>query len=308
MKGHHVPPQVVNVLSVDIEEYFHPSELAGSIRREQWAALPSRIERQTMTVLDILARHNVSATFFILGWVAEHHPRLVETIAEAGHEIGCHSYWHSLIYDLTPAQFREDTQRAVQAIHDACGIAPQSYRAPSYSITEQSFWALEILGELGFTHDSSIYPIRHDRYGIPGFARDSQNVRISSGRIVEVPIATAKLPDGRLVPVGGGGYMRLLPYCYTAAGLRRINLTEGTPACIYFHPWELDHDQPRLCSRALSRWRTYSGLRTMKAKIERLLTEFEFAPLIKIFPTAPDAAQLVETHVGTEAKAMQHSA
>jgi len=284
--AHEVESQIRNALSIDVEEYFHPTEVAQSVRPDEWPYLPSFVEMQTMLVLDMLAQHGVSATFFVLGWVAEHHPQIVRQIRQAGHEIGCHSYLHSLVYDLTPSQFREDTRRAVTAIADACGVIPRLYRAPSYSITKRSLWALEILAEFGFTHDSSIYPIQHDRYGIPGFIRGSQALTTRTGKILEVPIATAALSRGRIVPVGGGGYLRLLPYSYTAAGLRRLNRTERAPACVYFHPWELDPDLPRLRSGRLSRLRTYSGLKSMRSKLDQLLNDFQFARLTDVFPYA----------------------
>jgi polysaccharide deacetylase family protein (PEP-CTERM system associated) len=177
----------------------------------------------TAAVLDLLEENRTKATFFVLGWVAERHPALVRRIAEAGHELACHSYSHALVYDLSPAEFRADTLRAVQAIADAGGVRPLAYRAPSYSITRVSLWALEVLIECGFRMDSSIYPIHHDRYGIPGHERRPHWMETPSGRILEVPPATARLSSSRVVPVGGGGYLRLLPYGYTAAGLRRIN-------------------------------------------------------------------------------------
>jgi len=268
-----------NIISVDVEEYFHPSELAKSVRRDEWNSLPSLVEPQTRKVLEIFDRHQVKGTFFILGWVAERYPALIREIASHGHEIGCHSFYHRLVYDLTPDEFREDTRRAVEAIANACGITPRAYRAPSYSVTRKSLWALEILVELGFTHDSSIYPIEHDRYGIPGFGRHCRVMETSSGSLTEVPIATVQLSAGNVTPVGGGAYLRLLPYRYTAAGVRRINAEDQQPACMYFHPWELDPDHPRLAEGWVSRLRTYSGLRSMGGKIERLLGDFEFGPL-----------------------------
>ncbi len=275
---------MTNALSVDIEEYFHPSELGIPPDAAGWRSMPSRVVRQTHEVLEILNRHSVSATFFILGWVAETQPDLVRQIQRGGHEIACHSYAHRLVYDLTPAQFREDTRRAVAAIADACGIIPTAYRAPSYSITERTFWALGILAEFGFTRDSSIYPISHDRYGIPGFHRFAQQIPTPSGSIYEIPMATAKLSRTRVAPVAGGGYLRLLPYAYTAAGIRRLNLEEGHPACCYFHPWELDPDIPRLTTSRVSSWRTYYGLTGMGRKLDRLLTDFRFSTLSTAFP------------------------
>lgn len=273
-----------NVLSIDVEEYFHPTEVQAFLAGVDWNTLPSRVERQTSQILELLNRHGVKSTFFIVGWIAEKHPAMVRTIASAGHEIGCHSYLHRLVYDLTPQEFREDTQRCVDAIYGACGQIARSYRAPSYSITTRSLWALEILAELGFTHDSSIYPITHDRYGIPGFPRHAHMVKTPAGSICEVPIAAVKLPSGRTAPVGGGGYLRLLPYRYTAAGLRKINNDDAQPGCVYFHPWEIDPDQPRLARGLIARMRTYTGIRSMLSKIDRLLGDFEFSTMADVYP------------------------
>jgi polysaccharide deacetylase family protein (PEP-CTERM system associated) len=224
----------------------------------------------------------VKGTFFVLGWVARQHPKLIAQIAARGHEVGCHSYLHRLVYDWTPSQFREGTQRAVEAIEDACGITPRAYRAPSYSITQRSMWALEILVECAFTHDSSIYPITHDRYGIPGFGSHARILSTPSGGIVEVPIATVKLFSGTGASVGGGAYLRLLPYRYTAAGIRFINYQERQPACMCFHPWELDPERLHLARGWISRLRTYAGLRSMPRKLDRLLSDFEFTTLAAV--------------------------
>ena len=275
---------MVNVLTVDVEEYFHPTEVQQWSPPRQWPELPSRVVSQTQAVLRILGRNRVQATFFVLGWVAERHPGLVRQIADAGHEIGCHSYAHQLVYDLSPAQFRQDTSRAVDAIAKACGVVPRVYRAPSYSITKRSLWALQILVECGFTHDSSIYPIAHDRYGIPGFSRHAEILQTPSGPIQEIPIAAVALSGGKVAPVGGGAYLRLLPYCYTAAGVRRMNEREGLPACVYFHPWELDGALPRLANGVIARWRTYTGLKKMGAKLHRLLSEFSFSTIGSVYP------------------------
>lgn len=272
-----------NVLSIDMEDYFHPSEVQQYCPVESWGTMPSRIEQSTLRLLDLLDGHGVRATFFILGWVAERHPAVVHAVAAAGHEIGCHSYAHQLVYDLTPEQFREDTRRAVEVIHHATGVVPRCYRAPSYSITKSSLWALDILSELGFTHDSSIYPIHHDRYGIPSFPRHAQLLQTTSGPLKEVPVATVCLPGSRVAPVGGGGYLRLLPYRYTAAGVRRINRDDRQPATLYAHPWEIDDKQPRLTRGILSSARTYMGLSGMFGKLDRLLREFEFAPLGEVY-------------------------
>lgn len=285
--------RVANALSVDVEENFHATEVGAPAAR--WPSLPSRVCAQTGTVLSLLDDYSVRATFFILGWVAERHPEVARAIAAAGHQIGCHSYAHRLVSTLTPAEFREDTRRAVAAIEDACGVTPRLYRAPSYSITAESLWALEVLVECGFTHDSSIYPIRHDRYGIPDFGRQPRTVATPAGSIVEIPVATA-VALGRNVPVGGGGYLRLLPYRYTAAGIRRINAASQS-ACVYFHPWEIDAGQPRLAPSRIARWRTYTGIPRMRAKLARLLGEFSFAPLSAVYGEVPD--QNVRTPMAT---------
>ena len=274
---------LLNSITVDLEEYFHPSEVWHNVDSDRWDDMPPRVELATHRVLELLERRRTRSTFFVLGWVAHRYPALIREIADAGHEIGCHSYSHQLVYDLTPAQFKADTKLAIQSIYDACGIVPRSYRAPSYSITQRSLWALDVLAECGFTHDSSIYPISHDRYGILGYSRQAKVVHTPSGDLLEVPIATVKLGRDRVSPVGGGAYLRLLPYRYTAAGIRRMN-ADGDPACVYFHPWELDPQQPRMACGLLARLRTYTGLSAMEGKIDRLLGEFRFAPLTDVFP------------------------
>jgi polysaccharide deacetylase family protein (PEP-CTERM system associated) len=274
---------MLNALTIDVEEYFHPTEVQNSIGLGSWPDLPSRVESQILRILALLEEKNTKATFFLLGWVAEHHPRVAREIVAAGHEIACHSYAHQLIYNLTPQEFRADTRRAVAAIEDACGVSPRAYRAPSYSIVKKSFWALEILVEEGFNQDSSIYPISHDRYGIPGFRRHAHTIETPSGPIQEIPIATARVSKDQLAPVGGGAYLRILPYRYTAAGIRRINTDEGERACVYFHPWEIDPNLPRIARGPISRIRTYTGLRGMYRKLDRLLTDFKFSTLSAAF-------------------------
>jgi polysaccharide deacetylase family protein (PEP-CTERM system associated) len=269
---------MINVFSVDVEDYFHPAEVTAAIGQNRWAELSPRVHLGIDLLLDRLAEHDTQATFFILGWVADRHPALVRKIAAAGHEIGCHSYHHRLLYSLNPAEFREDTRCAVIAIEDAFGRTPLLYRAPSYSIVRRNLWALDVLAECGFTHDSSIYPITHDRYGIPGFERHAHIIHTASGPIVEVPIATVKLHK-RIAPVGGGAYLRLFPYRYTASGIRRMNEIEERPACMYVHPWEFDPHQPRLATGLISRLRTYTGLAGMDRKIRSLLTDFKFSTM-----------------------------
>jgi polysaccharide deacetylase family protein (PEP-CTERM system associated) len=274
--------KMINIFSVDVEDYFQPSELAGGIKN--WAAFTPRVDVGVDFLLDVTAQHGVRATFFILGWVAAHHPRLIQKIVAAGHEIGCHSYSHRLVYELTPAEFEHDTINAIHAIEDAGGVTPRAYRAPSYSVTAKTPWAFDILASCGFTHDSSIYPIVHDRYGIPGFDRHAGTLETESGTLIEVPVATVRLGQKQVAPVGGGAYMRLFPYRYTAAGIRRINRTESSPACMYVHPWEVDPGQPRLSSNLVSKIRTYAGLNTMRSKIIRLLQDFRFGTMSAVYP------------------------
>jgi|SRR6185437_1560804 len=281
---------MLNALTIDLEEYFHPTEVQQFVPQAQWASFPSRIEYQTGRLLDVLSRKNTKATFFVLGWVAEHHRGVVRDIVSAGHEIACHSYAHELIYRMTPAEFREDTRKAVAVIEDASGVTPRIYRAPSYSITRESFWALEILAECGFRYDSSIYPIAHDRYGIPGSQRHPYVIDTPAGPITEVPVGTAQVANGSIVPIGGGGYMRLLPYRYTAAGIRRVNVQEQKPVCIYLHPWEIDANQPKLAPGRIARARTYLGLKGMLGKLERLLVEFGFSSFGAVFAGVPQHA------------------
>ena len=286
---------MVNAITVDVEEYFHATEVQQAIGAENWTSLPSGLQHQLQNTLDLLQSQNVKATFFILGWVAERFPALIRQVSNAGHEIGCHSFAHRLVYDLSPEEFRSDTLRAVHAIQDACGLTPRIYRAPSYSITRQSLWALEILVECGFTHDSSIFPIVHDRYGIPGANRLAHVRKTPAGPIFEVPAATVELA-GAVLPIGGGGYLRLLPYRYCAAGIRRLNERDQAPACIYFHPWELDPELNRLPMSLIARLRTYTGLSGMRRKVERLLKEFEFSTLSEAYPYEPGSRDPV--HAG----------
>jgi len=294
---------MINAITVDVEEYFHATEAQSVLGQTDWASLPSRIQWQVHNTLDLFQSRNIKATFFILGWVAERFPSLVREIAEAGHEIACHSYAHKLVYELSPAEFRADTLRAIQAIQDACGISPGIYRAPSYSITQKSLWALEILIECGFTYDSSIVPISHDRYGIPGAGRLPHLLNTPSGQIFEIPAATVELSKGRVLPIGGGGYLRLLPYRYCSAGIRRVNEHDQAPACIYFHPWELDPGMSPLPMGLIGRWRTYTGLSGMQRKIERLLDEFEFSTISVAYPDNPvqRAPELVRAASGHKA-------
>jgi polysaccharide deacetylase family protein (PEP-CTERM system associated) len=260
-----------NIVSVDVEDYYHAEAFSDVVDRARWDSYASRVEPNTRRLLELLAALDVRATFFVLGWVADRFPALVREIAAGGHELGCHSYWHRLIYKLAPAEFREDTRRAKDVIEQSAGQPVHGYRAPTYSVTGRSIWAFEILAELGFSYDSSIFPIHHDVYGMPGSPRAPFRFQTPSGWMTEFPITTFRLA-GQNLPVGGGGYLRLLPTLYTRLGLKRVR-NEGLPIVIYIHPWEVDPQQPRLPGRLTSRLRHYTNLSRMLERFKCVLQE-----------------------------------
>jgi polysaccharide deacetylase family protein (PEP-CTERM system associated) len=264
-----------NVFSVDVEDYFHAESFTDIVQRSQWQSYESRVENNTRRLLDLCSEMQVEATFFVLGWVAERFPALVREIAARGHELACHSYWHRLIYKLDPKEFREDTSRAKQAIEQAAGVRVYGYRAPTYSIVTSSLWATEILAELGFSYDSSIFPIHHDNYGIPDAPRFPFRISTASGPLREYPIATFLLWGSRRFPFGGGGYLRLLPWWYNQLGLRHAQ-AEGLPVISYTHPWEIDPQQPRLKGRLKSRLRHYTNLDKTYTRLEWMLSRGGF--------------------------------
>jgi polysaccharide deacetylase family protein (PEP-CTERM system associated) len=264
----------VNALTVDVEDYFHVTAFEGRVRRADWDYYPSRVAANTRRILDLLDAGAVRATFFVLGWVAERQPALVRAIAAAGHEIGCHSYWHRLIYQQTPEEFRADLRRARDVLQDALGRPVTAYRAPSFSITRQSQWALDVLIEEGFTVDSSVYPTFHDRYGIPDAPPGPHQVVRPAGALWELPLAVYRR-GGYPLPVGGGGYFRLYPYWLTRHCLRALNAA-GRPFVAYLHPWELDPEQPRLPGGLLKQFRHRVGLRRTAGRLGRLVRDFRF--------------------------------
>lgn len=267
--------RIVNAMSIDVEDYFHVSVFDGVIPRTQWAGMESRVVNNTHRMLDLFDEFGVRSTFFVLGWVGERHPELVQTIARRGHEVASHGYAHRLIYDQTRSAFRDDVRRAKQLLEDASGRRVLGYRAPSYSITPKSLWALDVLVEEGYEYDSSIFPIRHDRYGIPVSERRPYLIERPAGTIVEVPGSTTQFGPLNL-PVAGGGYFRILPYWWTRWGISRVNVAEQRPAIFYLHPWEIDPDQPRLPAGLLSSFRHYRNLRETEARLRQLLTDFRF--------------------------------
>ena len=286
---------VLNAMSVDVEDYFHVSVFDGIVPRSTWGDMESRVCRNTDRLLDIFDEHHVRSTFFILGWVAERYPQLVRTIAQRGHEIASHGYAHRLVYDQTPHTFREDVRRAKQVIEDAGGCAVGGYRAPSYSITPRSLWALDVLIEEGYWYDASIFPIRHDRYGIPVSPREPFYVEREAGALMEVPGSTVRFGPVNL-PVAGGGYFRILPYPWTRWGISRLNHVEGRAAVFYLHPWEIDPDQPRLRAGWLGRFRHYRNLAETESRLRTLLTDFDFgtvAALLKVRGHVTPTGQIV---------------
>lgn len=260
-----------SIISVDVEDYFHVEAFASVVERSSWNGYASRVEKNTQRLLDLFDELNVHGTFFILGWVAEHCPQLVRRIVDRGHEPACHSHWHRLIYKLTPDEFREDTLRAKNSIEQAGGVQIFGYRAPSFSITSRSAWALDLLAELGFRYDSSVFPIRHDVYGVPDAPRGPFRVETPFGPIVEFPMPTFRFAKGPNLPVAGGGYLRMLPYWYTKAGLQRV-WREGLPAVAYVHPWEIDPEQPRLNASLKSRLRHYTNLSKTESRLRAMLS------------------------------------
>jgi polysaccharide deacetylase family protein (PEP-CTERM system associated) len=232
------------------------------------------VEANTFRLLDLFDSLDAKATFFVLGWVANRFPALIREIALRGHELACHSYWHRTVYSLTPEVFREDTVSAIRAIEDAGGVRVKGYRAPTWSITNDSLWALRIMAEVGIEYDSSIFPIHHDLYGIPGAYPHPYRLNSGEQVLMEVPPATISLGKFKL-PAAGGGYLRIFPLLYTRFAIERFSKV-GQPAVIYLHPWEIDPEQPRLNGSRRSRFRQYFGLRSLEAKLSSLLTSYRF--------------------------------
>lgn len=269
-------PAVVNALTIDVEDYFHASALATVAPRSRWESLPSRVGANTRRLLDLMDDAGVKSTCFVLGWVARHDPALVREIAARGHEVSSHGFWHQLIYEQTPDEFRADVRDARALLQDLSGQPVVGYRAPSFSVVERSLWALDVLVEEGYAYDASIFPIHHDRYGIPDAPRTIHVRQTAAGPITEVPSSTVRI--GKNLPTAGGGYFRLLPYAWTRWGIRQVN-AEGMPAIFYLHPWEIDPGQPVMPVSRLTRIRHYRNLDRCEARLARMLRDFTFAPL-----------------------------
>ena len=267
----------LNAMTVDVEDYFHVSVFDKTVPRANWESLQSRVVDNTERLLDLFDEHAVRGTFFVLGWVAERYPSIVKSIGGRGHELASHGYAHRLVYEQTPDVFRDDVRRSKALIEDLSGQGVHGYRAPSFSVTAESLWALDVLSEEGYRYDASIFPIRHDRYGIPDAPRWPHAMARTGGSLFEVPGSTVRL-GGTNLPVAGGGYFRILPYAWTRWGMRRVN-REGQPAVFYLHPWEIDPQQPRLPTSLLGRFRHYRNLDVTEARLRSLMRDFSFGPL-----------------------------
>jgi polysaccharide deacetylase family protein (PEP-CTERM system associated) len=300
--AYNVVPQTGGpLLSVDVEDYFQTEAFSRAMPRQDWGSYPLRVVDNTRRLLDIFDTHSAKATFFIVGWVADRAPALVREIAARGHELACHSYWHRTVYSLSPQEFRQDTRDALRAIEDASGIAVSGYRAPTWSITRRSLWAIDILAEEGFAYDSSIYPVRHDLYGIPGAMDHPYVWRTQNRQILEIPPATLALGTTRL-PAAGGGYLRILPLRYSCIAIDQL-MRRNVPPVIYLHPWEIDPDQPRVNGNWKLRLRQYQGLETFEIKLHRLLTRYPFQPFRdrweEFVPGAPEIPSIPEMAVAS---------
>ena len=270
-----------NAMTVDVEDYFQVSAFEHLIDRADWDNLPCRVERNTDRVLALFAEHDVRATFFTLGWVAQRYPQLVRRIADSGHEVASHGFSHLRVTQQRPEEFLEDVSLTKKLLEDTSGCEVRGFRAASFSIGRDNLWALDTLEQSGYRYSSSIYPVHHDLYGMPEAPRFS--FRRRDGGLMEVPISTVTLFD-RNIPCGGGGYFRLLPYAYSRWAFRRINRRDGRPAVFYFHPWEIDPGQPRQSGIGFkTRFRHYVNLSRTESRLARLLDDFEWGRMDDIF-------------------------
>lgn len=273
-------PAITNALTIDVEDYFQVSAFAPYIARSDWDTRECRVERNMQRILDLLDTQRAKATFFTLGWIAERHPQLVREIVGRGHELASHGYGHERASDLTPAAFLEDVHRAKQLLEDLSGVEVQGYRAPSFSIGVGNLWAFDTLSRAGYRYSSSIYPIRHDHYGMPDSPRFAYRV---NEQLLEIPVTTVRLWN-RNLPSSGGGYFRLLPYALSRWLLGRVNRVDQEPAIFYFHPWEIDAEQPRVAGiDAKSRFRHYVNIGRMEARLQQLLADFRWGRMDDIF-------------------------
>jgi polysaccharide deacetylase family protein (PEP-CTERM system associated) len=280
---------IINAMTVDVEDYFHVAALAKSIDRSKWDSMEYRAEASTRLLLDLFDESNIRATFFVLGWVARRSPDLIREIASRGHEVASHGMSHKLVFNQTPEEFSRETYESKALLEEIIGAPVLGYRASTYSITNRSLWALDILNEAGFAYDSSIFPIHHDTYGIPDASQVPSRIATPKGAsIVEFPMSTAPM-FGTRIPVSGGGYFRILPYWLTRSGLRKLNNELSRPFIFYLHPWEVDPGQPRVDAGWKSRLRHYTNLDRCEARLRRLIGEFRFG---RVRDVLSDAALL----------------
>ena len=274
-------PGIVNAMSVDVEDYFQVSAFENTINPGDWDSLPCRVEANTNRILDLFAEHDAKATFFMLGWVAERYPELVRSIVDSGHELASHGYTHTRVTQQTPEAFSEDIAKTKSLLEDIAGCEVLGYRAASYSIVKKTLWAHDLLQEAGYRYSSSIYPIHHDLYGIPDAPRFSYYPNEQG--LLEIPITTVSLLSHNF-PCGGGGYFRLWPYRVSRWAMQHVNKTDKQSCVFYFHPWEIDPEQPR--QQGISRktqFRHYLNLERMKDRISRLLTDFNWDRMDRVF-------------------------
>src|SRR5439155_5015984 len=281
---------ILNALTVDVEDYYQVTGFENCVFRAEWDQLESRVVANTKVILELLRSHGVRGTFFILGWVAERFPALVRAIHAAGHEIGCHGFWHRVVYQQAPEEFRHDLRRARDVLQDVIGLPVTAFRAPCFSITRRSLWALDILLEEGFTCDSSVFPTVHDRYGLLEAPLEPHRIRRPAGSLWEFPLPVYRRL-GHPWPIGGGGYLRLYPYALTRYGLRSIN-AQGRPFAVYVHPWELDPDQPQLSPGPVQAFRHYVNLGRTKSRLEKLLQDFRFGTIQEVLAGLETREQL----------------
>lgn len=274
--------RIVNAMSVDVEEHFQVGAFERVIDRSDWPAMTSRVEANTRRCLDLFEAHGVAATFFTLGWVAERAPALMREIVDRGHELASHGYAHDRVHTFTPEAFRADLRRAKGLIEDASGTIVRGYRAPSFSIGRENAWALDVLAEEGYAYSSSVAPVQSDHYGWPDAPRFLHRP-VAGSDLIEIPVSTVEY-GGRRMACGGGGYFRLFPYRLSAWAIERLNHVERQPAVFYFHPWEVDPNQPRIPNAPLkSRVRHYTNLDIMEAKIAKVLKRFAWDRMDRIF-------------------------
>lgn len=269
---------MLNAFTIDLEEYFQVSKFEGIIPRENWEQMPSRVRSNTIRILELLSEYQCKATFFTVGWVAEKYPDLIREIANEGHEIASHSYWHRRVSDLTPDEFQRDIHRCKAVLEDASGKAVEAFRAPTYSIIKSSQWAWDVLLAEGFKVDSSVFPIRHHRYGNHDLERFPHKIYRENGALIEFPLSTVRF-GGSNFPIIAGGYLRFLPYSVTKYGIQRLNAVDKKPAVIAFHPWELDPHHPMPKVSALKRIRHKINIDSTEIKLRQALTDFRFGSL-----------------------------